>query len=316
MSGDPCRSFHAPHARGPMPSLSPMRDRRSLAQGVQNASIAARQGRPSMTIPSTSALVRNFERFMSLTPAEREHLERLSARTKTVEPRRKLIVQGKPCGQQMVLLLDGWLIESRYLRDGKRQILNLRLPGDVVGIECLAYKSALHSTAALSRCTVAPFPTEMFARTQRDFPRLAATILLMTLREGAIRAEWEVNLGRRAAFARIAHLLLELDCRLHQRGLALTDQVPFPLTQEELADCTGLTLPYVNRILQQMRHNGMIRLDDALEIRDRPALEAASKFVPDYLDGSGRDQSPLIEALALHASSLIDVDAAPAHGGA
>ncbi len=258
-----------------------------------------------MTASNVSVLLRHFERLVSLIPSERAHLEGLAARTETVQPRRKLIAQGKSFGDQMFLLLDGWLIEARDMRDGGRQILNVRLPGDVVGIEALAYKSALHSTtaAALTSCTVAPFSVEAFGRIQRDFPRLAAALLLMNLREGALRAEWEVHLGRRAGFARIAHLLLELDRRLQQRGLALADQAPFPLTQEELGDCTGLTTPYVNRILQQMRRSGMIRLTGALEIRNRAALGDASQFVADYLDGSEQDQSPLIAAFARRTSN-------------
>jgi len=233
------------------------------------------------------AIVRSFERLFSLSAEEREHLDRITCAGEEIEPRRKLIVEGKPC-RSLHLLTSGWLVESKQLRDGTRQILNLRLPGDVVGIECLAYKNALHSTAALTPCTVTTLSFEQFQEIQRDFPRLAAALFLMTLLEGAILHEWEVNLGRRAAFPRVAHFLLELDRRLHLRGLGIGAAVPFPLTQQEIADCVGLTTPYVNRILQQMRAKGMIELENRLlTIREPALLAKAAGFKPDYIDHWG-----------------------------
>jgi CRP-like cAMP-binding protein len=208
-----------------------------------------------------------------------------------VAPRRKLIDEGKPCGH-LFILKSGWLAEFRQLRDGGRQILNFRLPGDIVGIECLAYRTALHSTVALTRCQVAQLPPADFERIQREFPRLATALFLMTLREGAILHEWEVRLGRRLAFSRIAHLLLELERRLRNRGLVAEedrDIMPFPLTQQDIADCTGLSVPYVNRNLQRMRDEGFIRLGDRkLEMLDRPGLAKAAGFAPEYVENWGQ----------------------------
>jgi CRP-like cAMP-binding protein len=123
-----------------------------------------------------------------------------------------------------------------------------------------------------------------FEWTQERFPRLASGFLLTSLRDGAILQEWAVNLGRRPAFPRIAHLLLELERRLRESVGSHAARLPFPLSQQDIADCTGLTPQYVNRVLQQMRGMGLIRLrEGALEILISAELAAAAGFRPDYL---------------------------------
>jgi CRP-like cAMP-binding protein len=139
----------------------------------------------------------------------------------------------------------------------------------------------------LTHCTVAPVSREAFEETQRLFPRLASAFLLSSLRDRAILQEWAVNLGRRPAFPRIAHLLLELERRLRNSGLARESSVPFPLKQQDIADCTGLTTPYVNRVLQQMRSMGLISIgEESLEIRNSAELANAAGFRPDYLQAA------------------------------
>jgi CRP-like cAMP-binding protein len=154
----------------------------------------------------------------------------------------------------------------------------------VIGVECLLYRHALYSTAALTQCSVAPISREAFEQTQVLFPRLASAFLLTSIRDGAILQKWAVNLGRRPAFSSIAHLLLELEGRLRASGAVTGNQIPFPLSQQDIADCTGLTPQYVNRVLQQMRQMGLISLGDrCLEVLNREALAVAGRFRGDYL---------------------------------
>ncbi len=231
-----------------------------------------------------SAWIEAFERLFSLSPQEREYLERLAEPTEEVEPRRKLIQQGRPC-DKVFILKTGWMAEFKLLRNGRRQILNFRLPGDVLGFESLAYRTTLHSVTALTPCTVAPVEFAQFEETQRTCPRLASALFAMMLRESAILHEWEVNLGPRPALARVGHLLLELDHRLRARGLSHNSTAPLPLTQEDIAETTGLTTPYVNRLLQKLRGMGLIRFEQQmLEILDEAELAKAAGFDPAYIE--------------------------------
>lgn len=237
-----------------------------------------------------SAWTDTFERLFALSADEWEHLRRLTEPTEEIEPRRRLSAEGKRC-EALSILKTGWIVESKLLRNGKRQILNFRLPGDIIGLESLAYRAALHSTMTLTRCTVAPLNVKTFEDTQRNYPRLASAFFLMTLREGAILHEWEVSLGRRSALPRVAHLLLELNRRLRARGLVDDGTVRLPLTQEDIADCTGLTTPYVNRVLQKMRSMGLIRFEEqTLDILDRAELVKIAGFDPHYIEGWGLGQ--------------------------
>lgn len=230
-----------------------------------------------------SPVIRNLSRLIALSDQGLSHLAALTENIIELKPRRKLIDENRPC-DHIFIVTSGWLSEYRQLSDGGRQILNFRLPGEVTGVECLLYKTALHSAAALTLCTVAAVSREAFEDTQRQFPRLASAFLLSGLRDGAILQERAVNLGRRAAFPRIAHLLLELERRLRNSGLSRDNSVPFPLKQQDIADCTGLTTPYVNRVLQQMRGMGLISIgEESLEIMNSGELARAAGFRPDYL---------------------------------
>lgn len=235
-----------------------------------------------------SPVARSLGRLIALSESGRRHLLALTGNPVAVKPRRKLIDESRPC-DDFFIILSGWLIEYRQLKDGGRQILNFRLPGEITGIECLLYKSALHSSAALTNCMVASVSREQFEETQRLFPRLATAFLLSSLRDGAILQERAVNLGRRPAFPRIAHLLLELERRSRNSNLATDASIPFPLRQQDIADCTGLTTPYVNRVLQQMRQEGLVHIgEESLEILNSVELAKAAGFRPDYLQAASQ----------------------------
>jgi CRP-like cAMP-binding protein len=107
----------------------------------------------------------------------------------------------------------------------------------------------------------------------------------------AVQREWTLNLGQRSAYERLAHLLIELYLRLEAVGRAHDGRCDFPLTQNDLADATGLTAVHVNRTLQELRHDGLIELDrKQLQILDLERMVDVSMFNPRYLhlDHEGR----------------------------
>jgi CRP-like cAMP-binding protein len=240
--------------------------------------------RVTMQDQAAPAFIRGFERFFAPSADERDCLARLVAPSQSVPARRKLMDEGRAYDQAFIVK-SGWLIEFKLLRDGRRQILNFRFPSEVAGIDALAYALAPHSVATLTDAAVAPLPIPDFETVQQRYPRLASALFLMTLRDEAILHQWEVSLGRRSAHARMAHLLLELVRRLTFGGLAEDSSFRFPLTQQDPADCLGLSVPYVNRILQHMRDQDLIRLTDRqLEIRNAGRLARTAGFNPAYLD--------------------------------
>lgn len=200
--------------------------------------------------------------------------------------RRKLLDERRPC-DSIFVVLSGWIQLYRQLKNGGRQVLDFRLPGEVFGIESLLYRRTLYSCQALTSCVVAQIQHSKFEITQDRFPRLASAFLLTAVKDGAIYHERAVNLGRRPAFQRIAHLFLELEKRARAALIIRDNEVLLPLTQQNIADCTGLTVPYVNRILQQMRSIELLDYGPhGLTLLDAKRLAIAAGFEPDYLEVS------------------------------
>jgi CRP-like cAMP-binding protein len=57
-----------------------------------------------------------------------------------------------------------------------------------------------------------------------------------------------------------------------------------PITQGEFADALGVTTVHVNRVLQDMRADGLIELNgDRLKVPDWELLKQAGDFDPTYL---------------------------------
>jgi CRP-like cAMP-binding protein len=233
-----------------------------------------------------SPAFRRLSELIEFTPQAHNHLLALLAAPVELPARRKLHDEHRPC-DSIFVVLSGWVQLYRQLKDGARQVLNFRLPGEVFGIESLLYRRSLYSCQALTQASIAQISRGMFEATQQEFPRLASAFLLTAVKDGAIHYEWAVNLGRRPASQRIAHLFLELERRARMSMASPDEDVYLPLTQQNIADCTGLTVPYVNRILQQMRRHQLLEYgSQGLTILDGERLAVAAGFEPDYLEVS------------------------------
>jgi CRP-like cAMP-binding protein len=215
------------------------------------------------------------------TPEEAAYLGKLSGEPRSLPAHRQVICDGRPC-DEIFIVLEGWLAAYKQLRDGGRQILGLRIPGDYAGLECFAYRVAPYTVATLTSARIAALSRADLEGAVERFPRLASMLVLAFSYNNAMLQQFAISLGRRDALARVAHLLTELTLRL--RAIDKTES-PIPLTQQDLADCTGLTTPYVNRILKKLREDGIVELErHSLRVRDVDALAEAAGFRPGYLD--------------------------------
>jgi CRP-like cAMP-binding protein len=231
-----------------------------------------------------------LEAFTKLSPDDRAALSGLTRNFRFVDARRDLISEGdKP--RYVHLVLDGWACRYKTLPDGKRQIVGLFIPGDFCDVNVYILKAMDHSIGAITRLKVAMItPEEMNALTA-ERPRVTQALWWHELVTAAVQREWTLNLGQRSAYERLAHLLIELYLRLNAVGRAHNGRCDFPLTQNDLADATGLTSVHVNRTLQELRRDGLIELErKQLQILDMPRMMDAAMFNPNYLhlDHEGR----------------------------
>lgn len=230
-----------------------------------------------------SPLVRKLQVLMSLTDEERATLARLESSVRRVPARGGLFVQGEPF-RRVFVVREGWAMRCRTLSDGRRQITNFAIPGDVLGLYANLLEVADHSAIALTDMEVAEFAPDAVTALFRDHPRLAVAFAWCGAREESILAEKVACLGRRTAHERMAHLLLELLRRLQVVRLAEGDRFQLPVSQEVLADTLGLSVVHVNRTLSRLRGEGMIEMDGQhLSLKSVEGLAEAADYDDLYL---------------------------------
>ncbi len=234
---------------------------------------------PSVADP----LTRKLGRLVALSPEEVAVLAEMQLPARPVARNREIVSAGRKYDGVFVLL-DGAAIRYRVLHDGRRQILNIVLPGDFIGFPGCFFDAALYTITALSDALVAPVSFARLLGLFQHHPRLAATLFCVFSCEAAMYAEHLIDVGRRSARERVGHFLLELLVRLQPIGLADERSYRMPLTQELIGDALGLSLPHVNRTLRQLREEGLVSIDgQQVLLNDIEALAAIADFEKAYL---------------------------------
>lgn len=228
-------------------------------------------------------LTRKLSHLVTLASDEISILDDLQSATRVIRRNREIITEGRKY-DALLILIDGVSIRCRILRNGRRQLLNLALPGDFLGFPSAFSERALYSITALSDCTVAPVPFSRLLSLFDTQPKLAAAMFWSFACEAAMYAEHLIDVGRRSALERVAHFLLELLTRLQVIGLADECSFRMPLTQELIGDALGLSIPHVNRTLRQLRNDDLVSIEDhTVIIKDVEALSALADFEAAYL---------------------------------
>ena len=190
-------------------------------------------------------------------------------------------------GDEMVsfpVVLSGWAARYQILRDGARQITRLLLPGDAFYFDSAPGGIAIDEVITLSPCKIVHIAHADMRRLIDRFPAIGEAMRSYGCMENAVLASWVVNVDRRDALERMAHLICESHYRLSLVEQHQGQQIYFPLTQDDLADVLGLTPVHINRKLQQLRQDGLITLrSKQMTIHDLRALQQIAGFEPSYL---------------------------------
>ncbi|AMA58676.1 Crp/Fnr family transcriptional regulator [Bradyrhizobium sp. CCGE-LA001] len=182
------------------------------------------------------------------------------------------------------VVLSGWLCRYKTLEDGRRQIVNFIFPGESCDAHAFLLSTMDHSIATLTPVTYAEVKRARFESLVASDRTLAEAFWCETLVNNAIQREWAINLGRRVALERVAHLFCEIFERLRPVGMVDGNSCIMPITQMDLADATGLSVVHLNRTVQELRGTGLIVLRErTLTIPDLDALKDAALYSPSYL---------------------------------
>lgn len=228
-------------------------------------------------------MIAKLESIATLSEEERQAIERLPVRVQALKADRDIVCDGDTA-TQCCLILEGWAFRYKILGEGKRQIFSFHIAGDIPDLQSLHIPVMDHSLATMTQAAVAFIPHEAMRDLTDRFPRIAAALWRDTLVDAGIFREWMTCMGRRSAYDHLAHLFCELYLRQEAVGLAGEHHCSLPMTQADLGDATGLSNVHINRVLQEMRGNGLITLrSNTLVILAWDELIRAAEFDETYL---------------------------------
>lgn len=229
------------------------------------------------------AYLERLQRHSVLTAEERRAILSIQGTVRRVPARRDLVAPGQQVGHA-ILVAEGLLCRFDLMRDGARQITALHLEGDLCDLHSLVAPKTGWGINALTPAVVVEVPHDTLRRLFVDHPNLAMAFWRDATLDASILAKWIGNIGRKRARAGLAHLLCELGTRMSATGRSSRASYALPLTQEQIADCIGLTPVHVNRVMRALREDGIVTVADGqVTIHDWESLEAAADFSATYL---------------------------------
>jgi CRP-like cAMP-binding protein len=217
---------------------------------------------------------------MQLGAVELKSLALILESDRVVKKRKDLVVVGDEF-RNLCFVKDGFAIRYKLLRNGKRQILNVILPGDVIGFPVSFFDRSIYSVVAVSDLTYNICPLAAYVRLCYEQPEFGLALSWLAAHEAAIYAEHIVDLGRRTPLERLAHFLLELHARLLAVGRAQKTSFDLPFSQEVMADVLGLSVPHLNRVMQHLRaEQAIITRSRRVELTDLANLQTLAHYQP------------------------------------
>lgn len=235
--------------------------------------------------------LRRHALFQSPTDEELDLVQSLKRREHRLAAGETLIHEGQT-DAPLYTLLEGWAFRYKTLSDGRRQILSFLLPGDFIGVQQKMGDAAAHGVVSLTDAAFCVFHRDALWELHRRSPTMGFNITWLTAHEESMVDDTLLSVGRRSAEERIASLLIIL----FKRAAALQDDagrdgVPFPLTQQHVADGLGLSLVHTNKTMRKLERRGLHRIEGGrLHLRDVHTLARLAD-----LWGDGRPpQRPLV----------------------
>lgn len=219
-------------------------------------------------------------------------LEQLASDVRSFEAGQEIIREGdRP--DHLHLMIEGWSARYKSLSNGARQIVGLLIPGDFCDLHVQVLGAMDHTIVAMSDCEVAFIETAEFEELTSQGPRLTQALWWTTLVDEAVLREWVLNAGRRGALEAAAHLLCEMHFRMEQVGLVEDGELALPLTQEQFGDALGITPVHTNRVLKQLREDGLVSFRKKhLTIHDVDGLREVAGFDTDYMHVERQQVAP------------------------
>jgi CRP-like cAMP-binding protein len=227
-----------------------------------------------------SPIVARLRQFIDLGAAEIDTLRSLIECELNVERRRDLVIDGYEYSK-LSFVKEGFAARYKLLRNGKRQIINVIVPGDIIGLPGSFLDQATFSVIALTDIKLEVCSLDGFLAVCLRQPRFGLMLSWLAVQEAMSYADRVVDIGRRTPVERLAHFLLEIHGRLALGGGATETDFDLPISQEVISDALGLSVPHLNRMLARLRGQGLIAIADRrIQFIDKKALCLLAHFQP------------------------------------
>ncbi|WP_314961489.1 Crp/Fnr family transcriptional regulator [Bradyrhizobium cosmicum] len=242
-------------------------------------------------------LIARLQAVVGLSEQDQAKLARMPYKLKTLDNGAYIFRQGdRP--KHSIIVISGFLSRQKVVSD-RNQISSFYIAGDMPDLHSLHLPVMDHELCSVGTSTVASVPHAYLKEVMNEAPALTQAFWRETLIHASIYREWVENLGARQALGRIAHLLCELATRLELVGLLDNASFHLPFVQQNVADACGLSVVHVNRVVQELRRQGLIEWQHhTVQLLDRAALEEAAEFSRDYLHALESAPSPIVRANA------------------
>lgn len=227
-----------------------------------------------------------FQRLKTTTGADDKDLQAFAALPFTLRHYREnqTVLRDGEQPNECCLIAVGFCARSKTIADGRRQILSIHIPGDLPNLQNLHFPTADHDLIALSDCTLAFIAHKALNDLIGARPGVGVMFWRDTLVDAAVSREWIVNVGQRSTHNRLAHLIVELRERLRLIGRVIDNTFAIPLTQEQFGEAMGVTSVHTNRILRELRIDGVLELQrGTVRILNEHKLQELAQFDGRYL---------------------------------
>jgi CRP-like cAMP-binding protein len=230
-----------------------------------------------------ASFARKLAHFIQLSELELDVLQSMPAQVRDVQARTDIVADGS-WPDKLSLITEGFACRYKQLSDRRRQIMAFLIPGDICDLRALLTGKMDHAVAALDNCRIATISRQKIFVAMEKYPCIELALWRDTMLDAALYRQWLINLGRRAAHQRIAHLLCEIRTRLQAIGRAQDAAYELPITQSDLADAVGFSLVHVNKSLKRLREDGLITFRaNEVSVHDWERLRSVAGFDPAYL---------------------------------
>jgi CRP-like cAMP-binding protein len=199
----------------------------------------------------------------------------------------QLLLRTGEASDTVYRLESGWAVRYRELPNGRRQIILVFLPGELMGVKSMLLERQPDTIECLTNIVARTIEQSRLFKLITDDQAVCARVMFQLAEDERQVHNWLAALGRGKADQRIATLLLDLHGRLYRAGLANGEAFNIPLTQEQIADHLGLTLVHVNRVLRRLNEAGIVTVKQGtVQVQEMAQLSQLAAPLQDIFERS------------------------------